>query len=131
MPSQPLSELHFDNRFVSQLTGDEEADNYCRSVEGAFYSLVTPQSTAAPVLVSYSKQVADILGLSSTDCGSDAFTRVFSGNEVLPSMKPFAMCYGGHQFGNWAGQLGDGRAINLGEVINTNNELAATTNGTA
>ena len=122
MPTRPLSGLNFDNRFVAELTGDEETDNYCRSVEGAYYSLVTPQATAAPVLVSYSEQVADILDLSSSDCRSDRFTQVFSGNEVLPSMKPFAMCYGGHQFGNWAGQLGDGRAINLGEVINSNNQ---------
>ncbi len=42
---------------------------------------------------------------------------MFSGNAVLPGADPFAACYGGHQFGNWAGQLGDGRAIALGEVI--------------
>ena len=41
---------------------------------------------------------------------------VFAGNLLLPGMRPHAMCYGGHQFGHWAGQLGDGRAINLGEV---------------
>jgi len=47
---------------------------------------------------------------------------VFGGNRLLPGMEPFAMCYGGHQFGNWAGQLGDGRAINLGEVVNRRGE---------
>ena len=41
---------------------------------------------------------------------------LFSGNAVTADMDPHAMCYGGHQFGNWAGQLGDGRAINLGQV---------------
>ena len=41
---------------------------------------------------------------------------------MLSGMQPYAMCYGGHQFGNWAGQLGDGRAINLGEVENANGE---------
>jgi uncharacterized protein YdiU (UPF0061 family) len=45
------------------------------------------------------------------------FARVFSGNALLPGMVSHAACYGGHQFGNWAGQLGDGRAITLGEVI--------------
>ena len=45
-----------------------------------------------------------------------AFAEVFVGNRLLPGMKPIATCYGGHQFGNWAGQLGDGRAINLGEA---------------
>jgi uncharacterized protein YdiU (UPF0061 family) len=66
--------------------------------------------------VAYSSEMADELGLSSQDCTSDLFLQVFSGNEVLEGMDPFAMCYGGHQFGNWAGQLGDGRAINLAEV---------------
>ncbi len=46
------------------------------------------------------------------------FRSVFGGNALLPAMQPYAACYGGHQFGHWAGQLGDGRAINLGEVIN-------------
>ncbi|MFT5171165.1 MAG: hypothetical protein ACI9BD_000937, partial [Candidatus Marinamargulisbacteria bacterium] len=52
---------------------------------------------------------------SNQDCQTDTFTNVFAGNELLNGMKPYAMCYGGHQFGHWAGQLGDGRAINLGE----------------
>lgn len=48
--------------------------------------------------------------------------QIFSGNQLLPGMDPYACCYGGHQFGNWAGQLGDGRAINLGEVVNRHGE---------
>jgi uncharacterized protein YdiU (UPF0061 family) len=47
---------------------------------------------------------------------------LFSGNQLVEGMQPYAMCYGGHQFGNWAGQLGDGRAINLGEVLNKKGE---------
>jgi uncharacterized protein YdiU (UPF0061 family) len=47
---------------------------------------------------------------------------IFSGNQLVEGMQPYAMCYGGHQFGNWAGQLGDGRAINLGEVLNKKGE---------
>ncbi|MEO6518844.1 MAG: protein adenylyltransferase SelO, partial [Pseudoxanthomonas sp.] len=46
------------------------------------------------------------------------FAQVFGGNALLPGMQPFAANYGGHQFGHWAGQLGDGRAISLGEAIN-------------
>ncbi len=60
--------------------------------------------------------MATELGLSPDDIQSETFARVFSGNDLLSGMDPFAMCYGGHQFGQWAGQLGDGRAINLGEV---------------
>ena len=117
-----LNELTFDNRFTATLPGDTEFANYCRDVFGAHYSLVTPSTCAKPGLVAYSKDVARLIDLSPDACESAQFTRVFSGNEVLPSMKPFSMCYGGHQFGNWAGQLGDGRAINLGEVINQDNK---------
>jgi len=77
-----------------------------------------PQRVAAPELVAYSKEVAELLGLQQHLCVTPEFASVFGGNKVLLGMDPFAMCYGGHQFGNWAGQLGDGRAINLGEVIN-------------
>ena len=45
------------------------------------------------------------------------FAMVFSGNARAPGSDPYAQCYGGHQFGNWAGQLGDGRAMSLGEVL--------------
>ena len=60
--------------------------------------------------------MAEELGLSPETCRSEDFVRVFSGNRVLDGMDPHATCYGGHQFGHWAGQLGDGRAINLGEL---------------
>ena len=55
-------------------------------------------------------------------CQTQDFADVFVGNRMLPDMDPHATCYGGHQFGNWAGQLGDGRAINLGEVVNEQGE---------
>src|SRR5690348_1995443 len=57
------------------------------------------------------------LGFDETDVASPGFAQVFSGNALLPGMQPFATNYGGHQFGHWAGQLGDGRAISLGEAI--------------
>ncbi len=117
-----LDTLCFDNRFVRELPGDPETKNSCRQVEGAYYSLVKPAATEKPSLVAYSKDVAGLFDLSNDSCESSQFVRVFSGNELLPDMQPFSMCYGGHQFGNWAGQLGDGRAINLGEVINQRNE---------
>ena len=123
-PKKPISldDLTFDNRFVRELPGDPETKNFCRQVEGAYYSLVKPAATENPSLVAYSKDVADLFDLSEESCKSAQFIRVFSGNELLPKMQPFSMCYGGHQFGNWAGQLGDGRAINLGEVINQRDE---------
>ena len=56
-------------------------------------------------------------GIDAPRRRSAATAQVLGGNRVLPGMQPYAARYGGHQFGNWAGQLGDGRAITLGEVI--------------
>ncbi|GGK71847.1 protein adenylyltransferase SelO [Amphritea balenae] len=113
-----LESLVFDNRFIREMPADSETTNYCRQVTGACYSRVQPASLNKPELVACAREVAELLGLDEAACHTDSFTDVFSGNQLLPDMDPYALCYGGHQFGNWAGQLGDGRAINLGEVIN-------------
>ena len=63
-----------------------------------------------PILRMWSKDVAEMLGLEAVDGG------ILGGNVIIEGMDPYAQRYGGHQFGNWAGQLGDGRAITLGEV---------------
>lgn len=117
-----LGSLHFDNSFTRELPADPNPENRRRQVPGACYSLVKPTAVAAPQRVAYSREVADLLDLSVHTCKSEAFARVFTGNRLLPGMQPYAMCYGGHQFGNWAGQLGDGRAINLGEIVNQRSE---------
>lgn len=113
-----LDGLNFDNRFVSALPGDPVAENQRRQVAGACYSRVQPQAVPRADVVAVAAEVAALLDLSAQDCRSARFAEVFVGNVVLADMDPYAMCYGGHQFGNWAGQLGDGRAINLGEVVN-------------
>lgn len=117
-----LHTFKFDNRFVRELPADPEAVNFCREVTGACYSRVKPASVADPKLVAYASEVADLLGLTDEVCESSEFVEVFSGNRLLDGMEPYAFCYGGHQFGSWAGQLGDGRAINLGEVINQHDQ---------
>ena len=114
---QPQETLTFDNRFTRELPADPETGNARRQVTRACYSRVQPAQVAQPRLIAYAWEVAEELGLSRTFCESDDFPHIFSGNRVLDDMDPYAMCYGGHQFGNWAGQLGDGRAINLGELI--------------
>lgn len=114
-----LEQLQFDNRFVAECPADEEQDNYRRQVYGACYSTVTPKPVRKPQLLAYSPDMAAQLDLSTELCESDEFAQVMAGNRLLSGMQPYAMCYGGHQFGHWAGQLGDGRAINLGEVINS------------
>jgi uncharacterized protein YdiU (UPF0061 family) len=58
----------------------------------------------------------EVLGLTRKEAEDTSFLNIFSGNELYPGTRPYAMCYGGHQFGSWAGQLGDGRAINLFET---------------
>ncbi len=113
-----LVRLRFDNRFVAELPADAVTDNHRRAVEAACYSWVAPTPVARPTLVAYAHEVASLLDLNASDCESTRFAEVFAGNHLLPGMQPYATCYGGHQFGNWAGQLGDGRAINLGEVVN-------------
>jgi serine/tyrosine/threonine adenylyltransferase len=117
-----LDSLVFDNRFTRELPADPDLRNVTRQVKQACYTRVTPTQVAAPELVAYSREMADILGLSATTVLTPEFAQVFGGNRLLEGMAPFAMCYGGHQFGNWAGQLGDGRAINLGEVLTSQNE---------
>lgn len=119
---KPLDELCFDNRFTRLLPGDSETRNFRRQVQQACYSRVMPTPVAAPKLIAYSQEVCELLELDIVATGQQAMAEVFGGNRVLPQMAPFAMCYGGHQFGNWAGQLGDGRAINLGEVVNSDGE---------
>lgn len=120
--SGSLASLAFDNRFVRELPADPEGANRRRQVTGACYSKVRPVKAIAPQLIAYSREVAELLGLSEKTCESGEFARMFAGSELLPGMTPYATCYGGHQFGNWAGQLGDGRAINLGEIVNGRSE---------
>lgn len=122
LQNRPLDQLHFDNSFTRELPADPEEKNFRRQVQHACFSRVEPQRVTDPRLVAYSREVAELLDLDATSCTSQLFTDVFVGNSILPGMEPHAMCYGGHQFGSWAGQLGDGRAINLGEVINKNNQ---------
>jgi len=104
----------FDNRFLHELPGDSEAGPRRREVLGAAWSSVMPTPVAAPSVLAYSPEVADLLGLDVQDPG---FAEVFGGNALYAGMQPWAANYGGHQFGHWAGQLGDGRAISLGELL--------------
>jgi serine/tyrosine/threonine adenylyltransferase len=108
--------MQFDNRFIRELPGDPEKGGWPRQV-AALYSRVDPTPVAAPRLVAHSREMAATLGFSPDEVESSRFAEVFGGNALLDGMEPFAVNYGGHQFGYWAGQLGDGRAITLGELI--------------
>ena len=110
--------LTFDNRFVRELPGDTDNVKLSRQVYDALWSSVTPTPVAAPRLLAYSPEVAALLGWQAEDMNDPRIAQIFGGNALLEGMQPYAACYGGHQFGGWAGQLGDGRAISLGESVN-------------
>lgn len=114
--------LRFDNRFVHALPGDPQAGARRRQVEGAAWSPVLPTPVAAPRLLAHSAEMAATLGFDTATIMSPAFAEVFGGNALMPGAMPYASNYGGHQFGHWAGQLGDGRAITLGEGTNAAGE---------
>ncbi|MCO7398520.1 YdiU family protein [Stenotrophomonas maltophilia] len=107
----------FDNRLLTVLPGDPEAGPRRREVREAAWSSVMPTPVAAPTLLAWSPEVAALLGIDVAEVSSGTFAQVFAGNALYPGMQPWAANYGGHQFGHWAGQLGDGRAISLGELV--------------
>ena len=109
-----LAELPFEDRFVRALPADPVLHNVPRQAPGAAYTRVEPTPVAAPRLLGWSERLGEYLGIARP-----ADAEALAGNRVLPGMKPYAARYGGHQFGTWAGQLGDGRAITLGEIIAT------------
>ncbi|AXK73606.1 YdiU family protein [Lysobacter sp. TY2-98] len=117
-----MSDLHFDNRFVHELPGDPARGKAVRQVHGALWSPVDPDPVAAPRVLAVSREMLSTLGLDARDAESPEFAQVFGGNALLAGMQPYASNYGGHQFGHWAGQLGDGRAITLGETVNAAGE---------
>jgi uncharacterized protein YdiU (UPF0061 family) len=112
-----MRDLVFDNAFVRELPGDPEPRSWPRQVRGAAFSRVIPTPVAAPRLIACSREVAARLGISDEEMRSPLAAQLFGGNTVAAGMAPYAANYGGHQFGHWAGQLGDGRAITLGETV--------------
>ncbi|WP_028487971.1 protein adenylyltransferase SelO [Thiothrix lacustris] len=114
--------LNFDNRFVRELPGDTDGFKLPRQVHNALWSEVQPTPVADPHLLIHSPEVATLLGWTEADIKHPDFAQIFGGNQLLEGMQPYAACYGGHQFGGWAGQLGDGRAMSLGETVNANGE---------
>lgn len=113
-----MLQLNFNNRFVAELPGDESGISRSRQTFGVCWAAVQPTPVKRPVLLAHASEVAELLNLTHDDMHTEQFLAAFCGNRLLPGMQAYATCYGGHQFGNWAGQLGDGRAIALGEALN-------------
>ncbi|MFN3398298.1 MAG: protein adenylyltransferase SelO family protein, partial [Sulfurimicrobium sp.] len=99
-----LDQLNFQNSFAR--------------LSGAFHSRLRPTPLPAPYLVSFNADAARLIDMDPSEAGRDDFAEHFSGNRLLPGSDPLAMLYAGHQFGHYVPQLGDGRAILLGEVKN-------------
>jgi len=113
----PIQFLH---KFTTNLPSDPIEENYTRQVNKAAFSYVKPKKPSYPKLLHLAKEVQDLIGFSDDFVASEAFLNLISGSEIVGNSKPFAMNYAGHQFGNWAGQLGDGRAHSLGHIKSGN-----------
>lgn len=103
-----LESLPFDNSFLR--------------LSPTLYSEVAPQGFAAPHLVSVNPAVAGLLDLDPAEAQRPEFVAFFSGQQILPGSQPLAMKYTGHQFGGYNPELGDGRGLLLGEVVNHRKE---------
>ncbi len=104
-----LEHLNFENSFAALPDG--------------FHSRLHPTPLPAPYLVSFNQDAARLIDLDSAESSRADFAEHFGGNRLLPGSDPLAMLYAGHQFGHFVPQLGDGRAILLGEIRNRAGEL--------
>ena len=91
-------------------------NTYARELEG-FYVAAQAAQAARPNLVKLNLELAEELGLDADALDSEQGARIFAGNETPSGALPLAQAYAGHQFGGFVPQLGDGRALLLGEVI--------------
>ncbi|PLN77868.1 YdiU domain protein [Aspergillus taichungensis] len=130
-----LAEIPKSNVFTSKLPADPafetpEASHQAprqtlgpRVVRGALYTYVRPEPAEGPELLGVSPRAMRDIGLRPGEESTEQFKALVSGNQIWWNEKdggiyPWAQCYGGWQFGSWAGQLGDGRAISLFETTN-------------
>lgn len=113
--SQQLSQ-----QFIEQLPGITEDSHSPRQTPGVCWSHCTPTAVASPEIRAYFSEVADDLGIDAADMQTPEMAQWLGGNQTLQGATPYSACYGGHQFGHWAGQLGDGRAITIAEIVNNN-----------
>ncbi|MGJ8684702.1 MAG: protein adenylyltransferase SelO [Nonlabens sp.] len=118
-----MHKLHINNSFTNSLPQDPITENYTRQVTGAAYSLAQPVAFKNAQVIHVS-ELAQELGFSEEEVKSTAFQELVTGQNLPDGTAPYAMAYAGHQFGNWAGQLGDGRAINLFEILHNENRWA-------
>lgn len=92
-------------------------DNSYARLGEEFSARLSPTAVSDPQLIIVNDELANHLGIDADQLRSDAGINILAGNETAEGSEPLAMAYAGHQFGNWVPQLGDGRALLLGEVI--------------
>lgn len=104
-----LESLAFENRYAS--------------LPAPFFHATSPRPLAGAHLASFNPQVGEIFGISAADAGLKGFVDYFTGTREIPNAQPLAMAYAGHQFGSYVPQLGDGRALLLGQVRDEQRQL--------
>jgi uncharacterized protein YdiU (UPF0061 family) len=104
-------------------------DNSYARLAPDFYEVIDPVPLASPSLVAVNPDAAALLDLDLARVTQDDLARYLSGARRIPGAEPVAMLYAGHQFGTWVPQLGDGRAVLLGEVKNRRGERWTSTSG--
>jgi len=104
-----LESLTFDNRYIK--------------LPAPFFHVVSPSPLAGAHLASFNKELGAVIGLTAEDASNQGFVDYFSGAREIPGAEPLAMAYAGHQFGHFVPQLGDGRAMLLGQVRDTQGQL--------
>lgn len=117
-----LESLKFDNLALRTLPIDPVKENFVRQVNSSCFSMVDATPVKNPEVVLYSESAMNLLDLGKEQLERPEFADYFSGNKKLPGSETASHCYCGHQFGSFAGQLGDGAAIYLGEIINNDHE---------
>lgn len=118
--SSGIGSIRFDNRNLRDLPVDPStADS--RPVQNSIWARAKLQPVRKPTVVAYSEDAMSLLGVDTDTINEQEIEKYFSGNEVIPESgcEPYSHCYCGHQFGSFAGQLGDGAATYLGEVMLT------------
>ena len=97
-------------------------DNSYARLPDRFYARVTPTKVGTPRVVKVNRPLAELLGANPVELASSAGASLLVGNEIPTGAEPLALAYAGHQFGSFVPQLGDGRAILLGEVVGTDGQ---------
>ena len=104
---------------LSPMTEDIMFDNSYAKLPEHFFARVKPVPVKKPYLIKFNEALARDLGMDLKTMDEVYLTQIFSGNKVPDQAEPIAMAYAGFQFGNFVPKLGDGRAILLGEIVDT------------